>query len=408
MEDKILPPLHDMITPRLPVLSRKSQVHLIQVTYLPRYPIQVSSNRTIALFLPDLASGGAERVLLTLSRYLVAENYRVDIVLGRARGEFLEHVPESVRVIDCSAGFPLPTMIGLALNSFIGLFFYIRRERPAVLLSSLSRANIVAVLAARIAGTGTRIVLREANTFHNTGRFTRFFIKHAYPRADIIVAVSNGIARDLYTLRTLPREKVRVIYNPVDIEKVRGLASLDPGHPWFAVDAPPVILGIGRLSPQKDFGTLIRAFAQLRKTRDARLLILGEGAERVSLESLVEELDLGDCVSMPGYVENPYAYIHRAAMVAVSSRWEGMINVIIEAIAVGTQVVSTDCHSGPSEILDEGRIGRLVAVGDEDALCKAMISMLDSPDDAESLQSRATEFSSRKILPEYLGVLIGK
>lgn len=344
--------------------------------------------------------------MLNLAAYLSTRGYRLTLVLGRAEGEFIKQLPPGVRVVDLSKHWRLPSLAGLALNCFFGLIVYIRRERPTVLMSSLSRANIVATLAARIAGTGTRVVLREANTFHNVDRFTLFLIKKVYPMADTVVSVSNGIAGDLHTLEKLPRDKVRVIYNPVDIEKVRKLAMQGLDHAWFAPHSPPVILGIGRLAPQKDFGLLIRAFTQLRQTRDARLLILGEGAERASLEALVDKLGVAEHVSMPGYVDNPYAYIRRAAVVAVSSRWEGMINVIIEAIAVGTPVVSTDCHSGPAEILDNGRIGKLVQVGDADALCRAMISMLDRPDDAASLRSRAAEFSTHKILPQYAKVLL--
>jgi glycosyltransferase involved in cell wall biosynthesis len=366
----------------------------------------LSAKPCIALFLPDLASGGAERVLLSLADYLVIAGYRVTMVLGRAEGEFIKQIPPGVRVIDLSARWRLPSLAGLALNCFFGLMMFIRRERPTVLMSSLSRANIVATLAARIAGTGVRVVLREANTFHNVGRFTLFLIKRVYPMADAVVSVSNGIAGDLYTLEKLPRDKVRIIYNPVDIEKVRKLAMQELDHAWFAPASPPVILGVGRLAPQKDFGLLIRAFTQLRKVRDARLLILGEGEERASLEALVDKLGMGEHVSMPGYVDNPYMYIRRAGIVAVSSRWEGMINVIIEAIALGTTVVSTDCHSGPAEILDNGRIGKLVEVGNADALCRAMISMLDRPDDCESLRSRAAEFSTHKILPQYAKLLL--
>ena len=364
------------------------------------------TERHIAFFLPDLGSGGAERVLLSLSRYLVNEGHKVDLVLGRAEGALIKQVPPGVRVFNLSAKWRIPSIVGLALNSFFGLVGYIRRERPRTLMSSLSRANILATIASRAAGGGTRVVLREASTFHNVGRFTLFLMKHVYPQADIIVSVSNGIARDLNTLKTLPGERIRVIYNPVDIKKINNLAMHHIEHPWFEIDAPPVILGIGRLSPEKDFALLIRAFARLRRARNARLLILGEGDERGSLEALIEELSIGDFVEMPGFVRNPYRYIRNAALVAVSSRWEGMINVIIEAIAIGTPVVSTDCHSGPSEILDNGRIGRLVRVGDEDALCAAMISMLDSPDDAKILRSRAEVFSSTRILPEYRDVLV--
>jgi glycosyltransferase involved in cell wall biosynthesis len=200
-----------------------------------------------------------------------------------------------------------------------------------------------------------------------------------YPWASCVVAVSHGAADDLARTSGLPRNRVRVVYNPVITPSIMALARQKPDHPWFAPGQPPVILGVGRLTKQKDFPTLIRAFAEVRRRRPARLIILGEGEDRPLLESLVGELGLSDAVALPGFRENAMAYMAGSALFVLSSAWEGLPTVLIEALAAGTRVVSTDCPSGPREILQEGRLGVLVPVGDVAALAEAMIDTLDRP-----------------------------
>jgi glycosyltransferase involved in cell wall biosynthesis len=364
--------------------------------------------KQIAFFLPDLAGGGAERVILTLARFIREEGYSVDLVVGRFRGELAELVPDGIRIINLSQQHSLPTTLGLGFNALFGLSAYLRHERPAVLMSSLSRGNLVAVIASQLSHSGTRLVLREANTFHNIGKLTRLLIRYLYPRADVIVAVSQGVAHDLESLPTIRKQMIRIIYNPIDIRAVNEQACQKLSHPWFSTGAPPVILGVGRLTEQKDFDMMIRAFSIIRRSRDVRLLILGEGDNRRNLENLVTELGLEDDVALPGFVKNPYYFIKYAAIVAISSKWEGMINVIIEAIAIGTPVVSTDCHSGPAEILENGRIGQLTPVGDAGAFAAAIERTLDNPTEIELLQQRAKEFSVARIAPRYIECLTGK
>jgi glycosyltransferase involved in cell wall biosynthesis len=225
-----------------------------------------------------------------------------------------------------------------------------------------------------------------------------------YPWAAAVVAVSRGAADDLARTSGLPRDRVQVVYNPVLTPALMALARQAPGHPWFASGEPPVILGVGRLTPQKDFPTLIRAFAEVRRCRSARLMILGEGEERGRLEALARELGVADDVALPGFQENAMAYMGGSALFVLSSAWEGLPTVLIEALAAGTRVVSTDCPSGPREILQEGRLGALVPVGDVAALTGAMIDALARSPSAVPLEA-LTPFTSDAAVDHYLRLI---
>ena len=337
------------------------------------------SKQHVALFLPSLCGGGAERVMVNLACGFAERDFQVDLVLARAEGPFMREVPQTVRVIDLGAKrvrYSLP-----------GLVRYLRRERPVAMLSALDHANMVAIWARRLSGVKAKLVVSEhialsqatANIASLGVKLRPFLIKQFYPWADSVVAVSCGVAEDLIASTGIPPRKVKVIYNPVVTPELFSRAKEPLDHTWFAPDEPPVILGMGRLTKQKDFPTLIRAFSLVRKERPARLIILSEGEERHSLESLVRELGLEQDVALPGFVENPYNYMKRSAVFVLSSRWEGFGIVLAEALALGTPVVSTDCPSGPSEILEGGKWGRLVPPRNEAALAQAILLTLDSP-----------------------------
>jgi glycosyltransferase involved in cell wall biosynthesis len=203
----------------------------------------------------------------------------------------------------------------------------------------------------------------------------------------------------------LSRTHVTTVYNPVVTPALLGQSAAELHDPWFAPSEPPVILGVGRLTRQKDFPTLIRAFARLRRARPARLLILGEGELRPALEELVADLELTDHVRMPGFTDNPFAYMRQSALFALSSAWEGLPTVLIEAMACGTPVVTTDCPSGPAEILEHGKWGRLVPVGDAEALADAMLQTLNAPTCAD-VAARAAEFNVASAVDAYLAVML--
>ena len=360
---------------------------------------------SICFFLPSLNAGGAERVMLNLARAFAERGLHVDMVLPKADGPYLAQVPQTVRVVDLQA----PRV----LASLPALVRYLRRERPAVLLSATDHANVVVLWARRLARVPDRVVVSVHSTLSITaqhapqmrGRVMPFFVRRFYPWADKVVAVSKGVAEDLIECTGLPRERIQVIYNPVVTPEINSLAESPLDHPWFVSGKVPVVLGVGRLAAEKDFPTLIRAFARARKQRGARLVILGEGEERPNLEALIRELGLGADVALPGFVDNPYAYMARAAVFVLSSAWEGFGNVLVEAMAVGTPVVSTDCPGGPAEILDGGKYGSLVPVGDVAALAGAVSAALDKTHRAERLKRRAKEFSLERITRQYMEVL---
>ena len=364
-------------------------------------------NNRIAIFLPSLAGGGAERVMLTLANAISTRGYAVDLVLASMHGPYLPQVSGQVRVVDLRAGRVFKSLFSLAR--------YLRHEKPFAMLSGLNHANVVAVMANRLAGKPARLVLSEHSTISQEASRTHGFVARTvyalvrkfYRHADRIVAVSQAAARDLEQFAHLKAGTVRTIYNPFDLEHIRESARQDPCHPWLTPGEPPVILAIGRLTQAKDFPSLIRAFASIRNRHRARLLILGEGDLRGTLEDLVQELGMDpSIVQMPGFVTNPYAYLSRAAMFVLSSRWEGLPGVLIEAMACGTPVVSTDCPSGPREILGNGLWGRLVPVGDMTALAQAMDVILTTPKDLlPDVHQRALDFAQEIAVEAYLNAL---
>lgn len=363
--------------------------------------------RRIAVFLPSLVGGGAERVMVTLVNAFVRRGFAVDLVLASLEGPYLTSVESGVRVVDLKAG--------RIVKALLPLIRYLRREQPVAMLSAMGHANVVAVMAAKLSGESTRVVISERTTvsgaYRNaaglSARWTFRLMRPLYRRADGICAVSKAVALDLAEFVKIPSDKVEVIYNPFDLQLIGRNAVAECGHPWLSEDGRPVIIAVGRLNEAKDFHILISAFAKMRRSSAARLLILGEGELRSSLEALASEIGLTpDDVQMPGFVDNPFAYLSRSALFVLSSRREGLPGALIEAMACGTPVVSTDCRSGPDEILEGGRWGRLVPVGDVDALAKAMTEVLDTPrDQLPDVRARARDFEQERAVDAYLRLL---
>lgn len=339
-------------------------------------PSRVGSK--VAVFMQDFAGGGAERVMLSLVSGLIESGDDVDLLVFRKEGPYLPDVPPQVRIVDLGTGFP---------GSIRPLIRYLRQERPKALLSALNQPNVVAGWARRFSGTAVRTVITVHNTLSveaATGKSLRlklmpFFVRAFYPWADEIVTVSKGVADDMRDTVGVRAKNVQVIYNPVVSGQLLEKARADVDHPWFAPGEPPVVLSVGRLTAQKDFSTLLKAFAKVRTRTPARLIILGQGDERAALESEVDSLGLNDDVAMPGFVDNPFAYMAKSAVFVLSSRFEGLPTVLIEALASGARVVSTNCPSGPDEILAGGKYGKLVPVGDPSAMADAICETLSTP-----------------------------
>ncbi len=378
--------------------------------------IPVGSNERLALFLPTLDDGGAERVMLQLAASFSARGRAVDLVVAVPGGPLEAQVPPGPRVVSLGASRTV-----LALPALIR---YLRGERPAALLSTLEHANVLAVGAGALAGAGVPIVLREANVLlprarlGRQARLLRGLMRRAYRMADRIVAVSRSVATSLTAELELDAGRIRTIYNPIVTAVLHEKAKAPLDDPWFAPGAPPVVLGVGRLAPQKDFSTLIRAFAQLRAGRRARLVILGEGPQRRPLEELTRQLGVAADVKLPGHDHNPFRYMARASVFALSSLYEGLPGALIQAMACGCRVISTDGPGGAREVLEDGEsggdgrrgenrtAGPLVPPGDPAALARGLSALLDDAGTGPArVPHRVDRFSERAAVDAYLDVL---
>lgn len=391
----------------------------------------------LALFLPDLCRGGVARVTLNLAAELIGQGHRVDLVLCSAQGPYLEDVPESVSIVELRRSpWSLAYLLARAPRDALALllfsllqrgFFltipclpalirYLRQDRPAAMLSAKWLANLVALWASRAPGVTTRIVISERT--HLPSEFTNQLasrllfgmIGRNYGRAAARVANSNGTADALSRCAEVPRQEIVTIYNGVVNADLLGKCQDPFEHPWFQPNSPPVILAAGRLDPQKDFALLLRAFALVRKERPTRLMILGEGLQRKNLEALANRLGIASDLQLPGWVHDPVRYLVHSTVFACSSAWEGFGNAIVEALAAGCPVVSTDCPSGPAEILDGGSYGRLVPVNNAEALAEALLITIDqSPcrGTEEKAIARARYFTTARAADQYLEVLLG-
>jgi len=348
-------------------------------------PCPQSPRPVIALFSPSLAGGGAERVLLNLAGGLIDEGIGVDVVLASATGVFLSQLPQEARVIDLNT-----SRIGF---SVLPLARYLREIRPDALLAFQDHTGVAAIASAALSRSRTRVFAANHSTWtrmlETGGRKLRVLARvasFAYGYAAGVITVSNGAAAALVNCLGIERSRVHVIYNPVVNSDLFSKAEAPVEHPWFSAGQPPVVLGIGRLTRAKDFATLVASFARLRARCPARLMILGEGEERSALVALIRKLSVSEDVALPGFVDNPYSYLTRSSLFVLSSAWEGLPTVLIEALALGTPVVSTDCPSGPAEILSNGKYGVLVPVGDIEmmagAMHKAITNERSRPDEA--------------------------
>ena len=375
----------------------------------------------IAVFVSSWPRGAIQRLMLNLAAEFAAAGHAVDLLAPRGHAP-AEGLPPGVRLLELAPRLAaLPGVrrhkrwfVPLALPALVR---YLKRERPAALLSGGEWPNVIGLAARHLAGGPTRVVVSEhihvgASTAGAAERRRRRLLPRLmarlYPRADAIVAVSEGVRQDLLARFPLPAARVRTIYNPVITPALLAARDAPLDDPWFVAGAPPVLINVAQLRVQKDQATLLRAFARVRALRPARLLILGEGNQRPALEALARELGIAADLRMPGFVPNPLAYMRRAAVFVLSSAWEGLPTVLIEALACGCPPVSTDCPSGPAEILDHGRWGRLLPVGDVEALAAALETALAADVDRQALERRGLDFSAAAVAPPYLDLLLGR
>jgi glycosyltransferase involved in cell wall biosynthesis len=362
----------------------------------------------ICLFIPSMSSGGAERVMLNIANGLSQyEGISVDLVLSEAKGQYLSHVSKAVNIVDM--------MNNRSIKSLPGLINYIKKSKPDILVSAITHANLIAILAKILSKSKVKLVATEhsmitymtKDTNKRSALLLRNLVKLLYPYTDAIVAVSKTIEKDLIEKFSIRKNKIYKIYNPIVDNKITGLSLEKLDHPWFNNNEIPVILSAGRFTNSKDYPTLLKAFKILRQKTNAKLVILGEGELRKELEDLCDVLGITNDVYMPGFVENPYKYMSRSKVFVLSSIYEGFGNVIVEAMACGTEVISTNCIGGPKEILDNGKYGVLVPVGNVEVLSNEILKKLGRTDSELKSKSRnrADSFAIETIIQEYFNLL---
>lgn len=409
-----------------------------------------ATGRRIAIVVPTLKGGGAERKALAISCGLLRRGHEVHLVLGRLNCDYPDEVPKELRLfyihrptgdLDSQKNLarmatvpqPLPgesdrvhsPRLALAAAVFPNAFWaqlplvvnnricqwaariaaYLDQESPDALLAMLTPSVAAATMATHLADNRVRIV----GTLHNKVSSRRWLrrAKGAYPHADAVVGVSRGVASELTETVGVPADRVHTVYNPVVSETLAHDIDQPSGHPWLDDSDQRVILAAGRMSRQKDFPTLLSAFARLRGRCPARLIVLGKGRLRTALESRAKRLRIAEHVDFPGFVRNPFAFMAKASLFVLSSRHEGLPTVLIEAMACGCPVVSTDCPFGPDEILEGGRWGELVPVGDDKALSEAMLRTLENPPPRDALRKRASVFGIEQAVTRYEALLLG-
>lgn len=359
--------------------------------------------RRLFIVRPTLGAGGADRVTLTLLKHLEQTRFTPTLVLIRRQGELLDELPDDVEIVSLDAG-------GI-FSAARPLRKLIRQRRPDIVFSTSSGTNVTAALATP--RPGPRLVLSERNGLLRDQdplkKWVLFAAKRLlYPRADCVTAVSRGVAKDLERRLRLHADRLRVVYNPVLTSEIDELALRPVDDPWLA-SGPPVLVAAGRLQPAKGFDLLLAAVAELRRTLDCRLIILGEGPLRPVLERQARELGLDEAVRLPGFVANPYAYMSRATAFVLSSHFEGLPGVLIQAMACGAPVVATRCPFGPEEIIEDGVDGMLVPTDSVAELTAGIRTLLTDEPLRARLGAAAREsvqrFQLREIMPNYVSAL---
>lgn len=360
----------------------------------------------IALFIPVLTFGGAEKVVITLANGLAEKGHKVDLILIKREGQLLHTVSDKVRLV--------PLGSKKTFLSVWKLRHYLQENRPDVLLSGLDNANIVSSLAMRVAKVNTKHIialhtnlkqsyLRPRTKLH---RFYPFIMRRLFPNADHFVAVSECVAKQSGNFLGLTNDRIKVIYNPVINGKIKEKAFETVDNPWLNDPNYFTMVAAGRIFEAKDYPTMLRAFAKvLQEVPYARLIILGDGKQTIrrEMEAIISKEKMNHAVELRGFVHNPYAYINKASLFVLSSKWEGFGNVLVEALYLGKQVISTACDCGPDEILQNGKFGSLVPVGKPDELAKAMIDKIKvkSYRDNEALSLHLKQMEDKYVVSKY-------
>ena len=351
--------------------------------------------------LPDLVPGGAQRVFIDLAESLADAGYKTTAIVAYPSRQEWSFSPATNVIRLSKTEFCFWSALMLPM-----LFFRLRKllknKNPDAVISTLTGMNLFTKLATDYRLRDYPVLIREASTMQNTANLIiRSLKKRLYPKATAIIAVSEGVMNELESCIGLTRSNLHIINNPVNRARLKAASKTSVAHKWLKDKSCPVFISVGRLTEAKDYSTLIRALDLVLQTSPAKLIIVGEGPERPALEHLVYSMKLNDSVDMPGHFDNPYALMARADVFVLSSRWEGFVNVLLEALALGMPIASTDCHSSPREILDNGKYGHLAPPGNPQMLAESMLQALNSPPQSEHQQSRADDYSPDAIYKKY-------
>ena len=356
----------------------------------------------LAIFIPSFRGGGAEKNAVLLANEIAKIGYKVDLIVTSSDGPFADDVNSNVNIVNFNCG--------RVLSALIPLSRYLRQRPPGTLLSFMKHANLISILAKVLCDNKTRLVISEQNSPLRAGKWLDRYVLAPvispllYPLANAIVCVSDGIRHDLSKTLKVSDEKLVTIHNPVDLENIEHQAREEVADVWFDDPEIKTLTAAGRLVPQKDFHTLLRALSAIPKHLNWKLMVLGTGSLEQELKTLAAELELEENIKWLGFVQNPFKWMARSDLFVMSSEWEGFGNVLVEAMACGTQVISTNCPSGPSEILEDGRWGTLVEVGNHTALAEAITYQLTTPE-FKDVRARSRHFGSPIVLRNYLEVL---
>jgi glycosyltransferase involved in cell wall biosynthesis len=356
----------------------------------------------LAIFIPSFRGGGAEKIAVLLANEVSSLGYAVDLVVAKNEGPYRDLVSSEVRILDLESE--------RVIASLAPLIRYLRCSPPRTLLSLLNYANLVAIMAHKLSATTCRLVVSERNSpLHATQWLDRYILLPIltpllYPFADTLICISEGIRDVLLRKLKIPPHRLVTIYNPIDLRTVRDQAESELSDPWLDDPSENILVTVGRLVPQKDHKTLLRAMAKIPNHISWKLIILGKGTLEEELRDLASKLKIEGNIKWLGFVDNPYRWVARSDLFVLSSAWEGFGNVLVEAMACGTQVISTNCPSGPSEILEDGKWGTLVEVGDHNALAEAITHQLTMPA-FKDVRARSSHFNSAIVLKNYLEVL---
>ena len=366
----------------------------------------------ISFFLPKLSSGGAERVIIDIANNLSKRGYFIDIVLAKGGNIYLEEISPSVNIINLKSKS--------TILSFFPLSRYLKKSRPYGIISALSHANCAVLLAGNIIDKNIKIVVSERNISYRKTKnkigFKRiildWLIKYFYPQAKCIVTVSEGVRKSIISTYKFKDDQVKCILNPIDFKKINKLKSESILNNEIINDLKnenqKIILSVGSLTKQKNYSLLIKAFKIVSEQINCKLIILGEGPERLNLKRLCRDLEIDSkSIYLPGFIANPFPYMKACDLFVLSSLWEGLPNVLIQALACNCNIISTDCDAGPREILEDGKWGRLIKVNDIDALANAILKELSSKNQqyGDSKMGGLNRFNIDKVTNQYLEAL---